>query len=63
MTFGIGRGFAEVQILKKVKINYLTVWNILIKFADNLMLKRSSPRNCKMTLNLSSVEALPSAKF
>ena len=32
MTFGIGRGFAEVQILKKVKINSLTVWNILIKF-------------------------------
>ena len=23
MTFGIGRGFAEVQILKKVKIDYL----------------------------------------
>ena len=32
MTFGIGRGFAEVQILKNVKINYKTVWNILIKF-------------------------------
>ena len=32
MTFGIGRGFAEAQILKKVKINYQTVWNILIKF-------------------------------
>ena len=33
MTFGIGRGFAEVQILKKkVKINHKTVWNILIKF-------------------------------
>ena len=32
MTFGIDRGFAEVQILKKVKFNSLTVWNILIKF-------------------------------
>ena len=32
MTFGIGQGFAEVQILKKVKINSNTVWNILIKF-------------------------------
>ena len=32
ITFGIGRGFAEIQILKKVKINYQTVWNILIKF-------------------------------
>ena len=32
MTFGFGRGFAEVQILKKVKINYSTVWNVLIKF-------------------------------
>ena len=49
-TFGIGQGFAEVQILKKkVNINYLTVWNILINFVDNLMLKRSSQRNCKMT--------------
>ena len=49
MTFGIGRGFAEVQILKKVEINSKTVWNILIKFYRHLMLKRSSPRNCKMT--------------
>ena len=32
MTFGIGQDFAEVQILKKVKINSETVWNILIKF-------------------------------
>ena len=32
MTFGIGRDFAEVQILKKVKHNPLTVRNSLIKF-------------------------------
>ena len=32
MAFGIGRGFAEVQILKKVKLKFLTVWNVLIKF-------------------------------
>ena len=44
MTFGIGRGFAEVQILKK-KERKLTIK----PFADNLMLKRSIPRNCKMT--------------
>ena len=31
MTFGIGRGFAEVQILKTVKFNSKTVWDILIK--------------------------------
>ena len=49
MTFGIGWGFTEVQILKKVEINSKTVWNILIKFYRHLMLKRSSPRNCKMT--------------
>ena len=34
MTFGIGRGFAEVQILKKVKINSKTVWNNLVKFSS-----------------------------
>ena len=51
MTFGIDRGFAEVQILKKVKINYYInrLENSEKKLADNLMLKRSRPRNCKMT--------------
>ena len=32
MAFGTGQGFAEFQILNKVKINSQTVWNILIKF-------------------------------
>ena len=32
----IGRGFAEVQILKTVKSNSLTVWNILIKFCEHI---------------------------
>ena len=36
MTFGIGRGFAEVQILKKVKFNCKTVWNILIEFCRHI---------------------------
>ena len=36
MTFGIDRGFAEVQILKTVKLNSLTVWNILIKFCRHI---------------------------
>ena len=40
MTFGIGRGFAEIQSLKKVKINSLTVWNILIKFCRHFDVER-----------------------
>ena len=34
MTFGIGRGFAEVQILKKSETGIIswTFWYILIKF-------------------------------
>ena len=36
MTFGISRGFAEVQILKTVKFNSETVWNILIKFCRHI---------------------------
>ena len=36
MTFGIGRGFAEVQNLKKVKFNSYTIWNILIKFCRHI---------------------------
>ena len=38
MTSGIGRGFAEVQILKKVKFNSLTIWNILIKFCIHIFI-------------------------
>ena len=36
MTFEIGHGFAEVQILKTVKFNSLTVLNILIKFSRHI---------------------------
>ena len=40
MTFGIGRGFAEVQILKTVKFNSKTVWNILIKFCRHIEMEK-----------------------
>ena len=40
MTFGIGRDFAVVQILKTVKINYKTVWNILLKFCRQFDVER-----------------------
>ena len=40
MTFGIGQGFAEVQILKKVKINCKTVWNILIKVCRQFVVEK-----------------------
>ena len=37
MTFIIGRGFAESQILKKWKWPYLlTEWNMLINFCVNI---------------------------
>ena len=38
MTSGIGRGFAEFEILKKVKFNSLTIWNILIKFCIHIFI-------------------------
>ena len=51
MTFIIGRGFAELQILKKWK------WSITLKqfgifwctVADTFILTISSPRDCEMT--------------
>ena len=36
MTFWIGRGFVEIQILKTVKFNSYTVWNIFIKFCRHI---------------------------
>ena len=66
--FGIGRGFAEVQILKKLNWPYPS--NRLVYF-DKILhthyywhdldrgIAKSSPRDCKMT----SVEAVPSFKF
>ena len=52
MIFGIGQGFAEVQILKKVKLALsLELWRILWwNFAYTLILTKSSPRDCEMTL-------------
>ena len=62
MIFGIGRGFAEVQILKKVTETGpipWTFWYILIKFCipitTDMMTEKfakSSPRDCKMTFNI-----------
>ena len=58
MTFGIGRGFAEVQILKNVKL-----MNVLVYF-DKILhthyccydldrgIAKSSPRDCKMISNI-----------
>ena len=48
MTFGIGRGFADVQYSENIEIELLN-WNMLINFEDTLILTRSSSRNCKMT--------------
>ena len=62
MTFGIGRSFAEVQILKK-KWNWPYLLNLLVCF-DKILhthyywhdldreIAKSSPRDCKMTFNI-----------
>ena len=65
MTFGIGRGFAEVQNLKKVKINTWTVWNCL-EYFDKILQTIWCWKDLAQGIakwHLSSVEALPSAKF
>ena len=61
MTFGTGRGFAEVQILKTSNLPYLL--NLLVYF-DKLLpthyywhgldkgIAKSSTRNCKLTFNI-----------
>ena len=61
MIFGIGRGFAEVQILKKW--NWPYPLNLLVYF-DKILhshyywhdldrgIAKSSPRDCKMTFNI-----------
>ena len=61
MTFGIGRSFAEVQILKKVK---LALSHELFGIFDKILhthyywhdldrgIAKSSPRDCKMTFNI-----------
>ena len=62
MTFGIGRGFAEVQILKK-KWNWSCLLNLLV-YLDKILhthyywhdldrgIVKSNPRDCKMTFNI-----------
>ena len=62
MIFGIGRGFAEVQILKKGKLA-LSKLNRLVCF-DKILhthyywhdldrgIAKSSPRDCKMKFNI-----------
>ena len=51
MTFNIGRGCAELQILKKVKmaeLSRLLWWN----FAYTLILTGCSPRDCQMSFGI-----------
>ena len=60
MTFNIGRGCAELQILQKGKMAEMSGqlwWNC----AYLLILTRCSPRDCQMSLGLA--EALPRFKF
>ena len=61
MIFGIGRGFAEVQILKKVKLALsLEPFGIFDKILHTHYylhdldrgIAKSSPRDCKMTFNI-----------
>ena len=58
MTFGIGRGFAEVQILQK-RWNWPYLLNCLICFDTHYYwhgldrgIAKSSPRDCKMTFSI-----------
>ena len=72
MIFGIDRGFAEVQILKKKRKNGpipWTFWCILIKFClpitIDTILTEGLPNLAQeiAKLHLTSVEAVPSSKF
>ena len=61
MTFGIGRGFLEVQILKKVKFN-----SNRLEYFNKILQTHwywSDLAQGIAKWHLSSVEALPSAKF
>ena len=56
MTFIIGRGFPERQIRKKWKWPYLMIWVeyfdrllLIFLFCVNIILSRSSPRDCEMS--------------
>ena len=51
ITFNIGRGCAELQILKKIKmaeLSGLLWWNV----AYTLILTRCSPRDCQMSFRI-----------
>ena len=63
MTFIIGRGFAERQILKKWKWPYLLNW---VVYFDRLLRKRWYYQDLAQEIvkcHFSSVEVLPSSKF
>ena len=52
MSFSIGQGFAELQILKKIENGPIpwTEWNIVMKFCVHIgILARCSPWGCQMT--------------
>ena len=54
MTFFIGRGFAELQILKSENgpISW-TEWNIVMKFCIHIgILTRCSPWDCQMIFGI-----------
>ena len=54
MTFSIGRGFAELQILKKMKMALsVELWRILwCNFAYTLILTRCSQWDCQMLFGI-----------
>ena len=61
MTFIIGRGFAECQILKKWKWPYLLNW---VEYFDKLLHKHWYWQDLAQEIDIFvSVEALPSSKF
>ena len=63
MTFVIGRGFAERQILKKWKLLYLINW---LEYFDKLLRKHWYWQDLAQDIakwHFSLVEALPSSKF
>ena len=63
MTFIIGRGFAESQILKKWKWPYLLNW---VEYFDKLLGKHWYSQDLTQKIakwHFSPVEALPSSKF
>ena len=63
MTFSIGRGFAECQILKKWKWPYLLNW---VEYFDKLLSKHWYWQDLAQEIAkwyFLSVKALPSSKF